>query len=77
MSKTFSDKNLLIWEAYPSCGDFSFPDDPQIVFNCLSNRMLRPRVIKHHGDEANAEAFVQQASSQDLLKLFEKSRELE
>lgn len=77
MSKTFTDDNLLIWEAYPSGGDYGFSDNPYIVFNCLSNRMLRPRVVESNGDEADAERIVSTATSSDLQELFKKSREIE
>ncbi|HEX6559507.1 MAG TPA: hypothetical protein VF021_08590 [Longimicrobiales bacterium] len=77
MRNTFVDANLLVWEVFPSGGDFGFPQDPQIVFNCLSNRMLRPRFVKHQGDEAEAARFVQNASTQQLRTLFETSSELD
>jgi hypothetical protein len=76
MSKTFTDENLLVWEAYPSGGDFGFSRHPYIVFNCLSNRMLRPRVIERGANEAEAERVVSTASQRDLLELFRQSREI-
>ncbi len=76
MAKTFVDKNLLIWEAFPSGGDFGFPENPYIIFNCLSNRLTRPRVFDYKGDEADAERAVTEASPQQLLAMLEKSREL-
>ena len=77
MSKTFTDENLLMWEAYPSGGDFGFSERPYIVFNCLSNRLLRPRVVQQEGDEADAERIVSTASARELLELFRKSREID
>ena len=76
MSKTFTDDNLLVWEAYPSGGDFGFSEKPYIVFNCLTNRLLRPRVVQQDGDEADAERVISTASQKDLLELFKRSREI-
>ena len=76
MSKTFTDDNLLVWEAYPSGGDFGFSARPYIVFNCLSNRLLRPRVIEHGENEAAAERVIVGATQKDLLDLFRESREI-
>lgn len=76
MSKTFADKDLLIWEAFPSGGAHGFSENPHIIFNCLTNRMMRPRVIDYQGDEASAEGCVSDASPAELLKMFEGSREI-
>ena len=76
MSKTFVDKNLLVWEAYPSTGAFGYPENPKIVFNCLTNRMMRPRLVEFEGDEAGAEAAISRSSSQELLQLFETAKDL-
>ena len=77
MSKTFTDDDLLMWEAYPSGGDFGFADHPHIFFNCLSNRLLRPRVVEKGEDEADAERVITNASQQSLLELFRQSREID
>jgi hypothetical protein len=76
MSKTFVDPNLLVWEAYPSGGPHGFSENPFIVFNCLSNRMMRPRVLEQTGDEADAERVIVRASQADLAGLFKRSREI-
>jgi hypothetical protein len=76
MSRTFLDENLLTWEAYPSGGPFGFSDRPFIVFNCLSNRMLRPRYVSTVGDEADAERTVELASDEQLLEMFNRSQEV-
>ena len=65
---------MRVWEAYPS--DWGVKDEPHIVFNCLSNRMLRPRAIDLNGDEAAAEHTVQRASETELLAMLDRSREL-
>jgi hypothetical protein len=77
MSKTFSDEDLLIWEAYPSGGDFGYPDRPYVVFNCLTNRTLRPRVTELGDSEAAAERVIAHATQHELLQLFRQSRELD
>ena len=77
MSKTFTDENLLIWEAYPSGGDFGFSKRPYIVFNCLTNRLLRPRAIERGENEADAERVITRASQQDLLDMFRQSNEID
>ncbi len=72
--KTFSDRDLRVWEAYPS--DCGIKDEPHIVFNCLSNRMVRPRELDFGGDEAEAEGVVQGASETELLQMLDRSQEL-
>ena len=77
MSKTFTDDDLLMWEAYPSGGELGFADRPYIVFNCLSNRLLRPRVVENGEHQADAERVIVKASQQELLELFRQSREID
>lgn len=76
MSRTFLDENLLAWEAYPTGGPSGHTDRPFIVFNCLSNRMLRPRYVSTVGDSADAERTVDLASNEQLLELFRHSEEV-
>jgi hypothetical protein len=76
MSKTFTDDNFMTWEAYPSGGDFGFPENPYIIFNCLSNRMLRPRFVEQTGDSADAERIVAQASPHELSSMLARAKEI-
>lgn len=76
MAKTFLDNDLLLWEVYPSTGAFGFPENPKIVFNCLTNRAKRARVVEAPGDEADAAATLQHASTKELLAMFEGSKEM-
>lgn len=76
MSRTFTDDNLLVWEAYPSGGDYGFSENPYVVFNCLSNRLVRPRWVTHDGDEADAERTVSHASAQQLTAMLRRSEEI-
>lgn len=76
MSRTFLDENMLTWEAYPTGGPYGFTDSPFIVFNCLSNRMLRPRYVSTVGDEADAERTISIASNEQLRAMFDRSEEV-
>lgn len=75
MSRTILDQNMLTWEVYPS-GAHGVSDQPQVIFNCLSNRMLRPRYISLQGDEADAERRISLASNEELLELLRQSDEV-
>lgn len=76
MAKTFVDRDFLQWEAYPSGGAFGFPENPYVVFTCLTNRRLRARSIAVEGDEADAERMVSTASRGELLDMFERSKDI-
>ena len=77
MSKTFQDADLLTWEAYPTGG----PDDSShrafVAFNCLSNRMLRPRFITWDGDEADAQRVIMEATPEQLQEMLQRSEEVQ
>ncbi|HEX8829562.1 MAG TPA: hypothetical protein VF705_00260 [Longimicrobium sp.] len=77
MSHTFTDENLLTWEAFASSGNFGLAIKPRIVFNCLSDPSLTPRYVERAGDEADAEEQVHEFSEQQLRDLLHKSRPLE
>ena len=67
---------MLTWEVYPTGSAHGVSEWPQIVFNCLSNRMLRPRFVTMKGDEADAERRVALAANEELLAMFERSEEI-
>ena len=73
MTRTILDTNLLTWEVYASGGP---SDRPSIVFNCLSNRMIRPRFVPAEGDEADAERVVVEASNEKLQEMLSRAAEL-
>jgi hypothetical protein len=73
--RTFLDDNMLTWEAYPSGGPHG-SEQPFIVFNCLSNRMLRPRCVQTDGDEADAERMVLEASNEKLQEMLRRAGEV-
>ena len=76
MSHTFTDENLLTWEAYASTGNFGLAIEPRIVFNCLSDPSLAPRYVERRGDESDAEEQVQELSDQQLRALLRDARPL-
>ncbi len=67
---------MLTWEVYPSGGAFGLAAEPFIVFNCLSNRMIRPRYVSTVGDEADAERTIDLASSEELLAMLKRAAEV-
>ena len=77
MSREFLDENFVEWEAFASTGKFGFPDGPLIVFNCLSDRTIRPRVVRMAGAEVDAQRKLEQSSVQDLLALFNRAETLQ
>jgi hypothetical protein len=77
MSRTFQDRNFLVWEVFPSGGKHGYSTKPHLIFHCLTNRDLRPRCAQIGEDEAAAERTVNLASSAELLDLLERSREID
>ena len=76
MSRTFQDENFLVWEAFPSGGNFGFDEDVKIIFHCVSDRRMRPRFVVTDDDSADAEQQIQRASAAELLALLNHSREI-
>jgi hypothetical protein len=76
MPRTFQDRNFLVWEVYPSGGKHGFSDNPHIVFNCLTQKQLRPRYADLGTDSADAQRRVVEASDAALLQMLEQSDEL-
>ncbi|HEX5724604.1 MAG TPA: hypothetical protein VFX98_04015 [Longimicrobiaceae bacterium] len=78
MSHTFTDEDLLTWEAYASGGKYGLGNyRPTIVFNCISDPGRRPRFVVQGGDNADAEEAVQEMSDQELRDLFREAKELD
>jgi hypothetical protein len=77
MSRVFQDENFIEWEAFASSGKFGFPDGPLVVFNCLTDRTMRPRVVRMAGDEADAQRKLENANEGDLLELFRRAETLQ
>ena len=76
MSRTFQDRDFLVWEVYPSGGKHGFSAHPHLIFHCLTNRDLRPRSTQVGEDAAAAERRLNLASSTELLTLLESAREI-
>ena len=77
MSHTFTDENLLTWEAFASSGNFGLATRPRIVFNCLSDPQTPPRYVERPGDEADAEEQVAEYDEKALRKMLRESRPLD
>ncbi|HEU0015142.1 MAG TPA: hypothetical protein VFQ45_15740 [Longimicrobium sp.] len=77
MSQTFTDDDLLTWEAFASGGKYGLSVRPKVIFHCLSDRSLRPRYVELPGDEADAEEVVHESQVNRLQELLGQSKELE
>ena len=77
MSQTFTDDNLLSWEAYASTGDFGLAIRPRIVFNCLSDPARQVMYVELEGDEADAEHELGDLDPQGLRALLSRARPLD
>jgi hypothetical protein len=74
--RTFQDRNFLVWEVYPSGGKHGFSDNPHIIFNCLTQRDIRPRFMDGGTTEADAERRVVEASPEQLIGMLEQAQEI-
>jgi hypothetical protein len=77
MSVTFTDDDLVAWEAYASSGDFGLAITPRVIFNCLSDPSVRARFVKLRGDEADAEAQLHDFDEERLRQMLRDSEEIE
>ncbi|HEX2207677.1 MAG TPA: hypothetical protein VHG93_08330 [Longimicrobium sp.] len=77
MSQTFTDENLLTWEAFASGGRFGLSIRPKVIFHCLSDRSLRARFVEVQGDEADAEELIHESRTARLRELLKHSKELD
>ena len=75
-SRSFQDRNFLVWDAFASTGKQGFTDDPHIVFQCTSVPETRPRWVPVDGDEADAQGMLINATNDEVLGLFDRSVEL-
>ena len=76
MSRTFQDRDFLVWEVYPSAGENGSTERAQIIFNCLTDPARRARRLDQQGDEADAQRLVVEAEPAELLAMFERSSEV-
>jgi hypothetical protein len=76
MTRTFQDRNFLVWEVYASAGRHGFSHDPHVIFHCLTQRDIRPRYSDAGANEADAQRIVAEASEPELLEMLERAREI-
>jgi hypothetical protein len=74
MARTIQDENFLTWEVYPSGGHHGYSERPYLVFNCLTDRFQRPRLIELDGDASDAQTLTVRASEPELLDLLRQAR---
>lgn len=77
MSQTFTDENLLTWEAFASGGRFGLSIRPKVIFHCVSDRSMRARFVELQGDEADAEDMIHDCSVDQLRQMLAQSKELD
>ena len=77
MSRVFTDPNLMTWEAYSTGGAYGLPENPAIVFNCLSDPESRARFTIVNGTEATAQEAVHAMSDDQLRKMLAGSSPLD
>jgi hypothetical protein len=77
MSQTFTDENLLTWEAFASGGRFGLSIRPKVIFHCVSDRSMRARFVELQGDEADAEDMIHDSSVDQLRQMLGQSKELD
>lgn len=77
MSQTFTDENLMTWEAFASGGRFGLSIRPRVVFHCMSDQSLAPRFVEVQGDEADAEELIHDSQVDRLRQMLAKSKPLD
>ena len=77
MSQTFTDENLMTWEAFASGGRFGLSIRPRVVFHCMSDQSLAPRFIEVQGDEADAEELIHDSQVDRLRQMLAASKPLD
>jgi hypothetical protein len=73
MSRTIQDPDFREWEVFASAANSGFADKSQIIFNCLSDRHLRPRVVELDDDVAEAEKRVAEGSQAELQEMLQQA----
>jgi hypothetical protein len=76
MTRTFQDKNFLVWEVFPSGGRHGYSSNPHLIFHCLTQRDIRPRYLDGGSREADAERRLAEASNAELLEMLERAQEI-
>ena len=74
MTRQIQDDNLLLWEVYPSAGDYGFSRKPYLVFHCVTAPTEPSRRYRLEGDEADGEKLVATATDAELTELMRKAQ---
>ena len=74
MARTFQDENFLTWEVFLSGGDHGFSNKPYLTFNCLTDRLKRPRQFQIEGDTADGQKLITSVSDQELMQMLGKAQ---
>lgn len=77
MSQTFTDEDLLTWEAFSSGGRFGLSIRPRVIFHCVSDQSRPPRFIEVQGDEADAEELIHDSQVDRLRQMLAASKPLD
>jgi hypothetical protein len=75
-TRTFQDKNFLVWEVFPSAGRHGYSHHSHVVFHCLTQRDVRPRYFDVGSTEADAQRLIGEASEVELLDMLERARDI-
>jgi hypothetical protein len=74
--RTFQDHDFLVWEVYSSGGSHGFSDNPNVIFNCLTQQDARPRSVELGKDEADAQRRIAGMSDTELIELLAQAGEI-
>jgi len=81
MTRTFQDRDLLLWEVYaasPRLGrDQDSREHARIVFHCLTDPERRARVLTRDEGRSAAEAAIAAAGSAELVDMLATSEALD
>jgi hypothetical protein len=75
-TRTFQDHNFLVWEVYPAGGRHGFPENPRLIFNCLTQPGLRPRVADLDALADDTPPRVADLSSAELIELLARATDI-
>jgi hypothetical protein len=76
MTRTFQDRNFLVWEVFPSGGRRAYASSPHLIFHCLTQRDIRPRYLAGGSHEADAERHVADVTDAELLEMLERAQDI-
>jgi hypothetical protein len=76
VSRHLIDEELRTWEVYATAGSFGRAERARIVFHCLTDEGLRALWTEREGDRQEAEAWLEEASGEDLAESMAAAEEL-